>query len=113
MHSHRARRTPRSTGCARLLRNPARASRIVMRKMPVREKASRLAGDTRRQKHSHMTHGQRDVIARPRQPRLADCNTAVVRFTESPPDPAEPHAARAGNDAELARARPLAMLLGQ
>ena len=108
-----ARRTPRSTGCARLLRNPARASRVVMRKMSVREKASRLAGDARREQHAHMTHGQRDVVGRAGEARLAHRHAAVVRFTESHHEPAEAHRAGAGNDAELARARPLAMLLGQ
>jgi hypothetical protein len=84
IRSRRARRTRRSTGCVRLLRNPAKALvRSVMRKMPVREKAARLARDARREQHSQVTHGQRDVIAGPGQPRLADRDAAIARFTES------------------------------
>ena len=72
--------------------------------MAEREKGARFTRDARRQEHSKVTDGQRDVVGGARQSGFTDGDAAVGGFIEAHHQLPEPDGTRAGDDAKVATA---------
>ena len=103
MSCHPRRLSKRCTGCGNAAQ-PGRVlrRRIIEREAAILQKSAGLPRDARGHQHTEMAHGQRNVVRRSRQLRLADRNRAIAVLVESRKDLPETERLGTGDDAERA-----------